>query len=140
MNLERILERIELRLAALKMTASAASKKAGKSDAIRNIKRAVKNGDRGGVSTATLEALAPVLQTTAGWLIGDDDAISPSGGSARLRSLMVAGFLIVGAEPDDSAYLADLILEAAEKPPVRGLRGNADLGRQLRSSIRAIRS
>ncbi len=42
-------------------------------DAIRNIKRASKSGDkRLGVSTHTLSALAPVLRTTVGWLLSED--------------------------------------------------------------------
>jgi phage repressor protein C with HTH and peptisase S24 domain len=68
MELHAILDRIEKRLAVVGLTETAASKAAGKSDAIRNIRRAVSRGDRQGVSTATLNALAPVLKTTSVWL------------------------------------------------------------------------
>lgn len=68
MELEEILARVERRLTAVGLSASAASKAAGKPDAIRNLQRAVEKGDRQGVSTATLNALAPVLRTTSVWL------------------------------------------------------------------------
>ena len=68
MALRSVLSRIERRLTAVGMTASGASKKAGKPDAIRNMQRAVRDGTRFGVSTATLEALSPILKTTAAWL------------------------------------------------------------------------
>lgn len=74
MELPDILSRIEKRLTVLKLTPDAASKAAGKPDAIRNIKRAVKDGGRQGVSTDTLRALAPVLKTTPAWLMDGDDA------------------------------------------------------------------
>lgn len=67
---------MERRLAALKLSASFASKQAGLSeDAIRNLRRAVEKDERQGVSTATILALAPVLKTTASWLLegGEDD-------------------------------------------------------------------
>lgn len=69
MDLEDVLARIESRLAALGLSAHAASIAAKKPDAIRNLKRAVKNGERRGVTTETLIALAPVLKTTAAWLL-----------------------------------------------------------------------
>jgi hypothetical protein len=68
-DLPAILARVEQRLSWLKMSAHAAGAKAGKPDAIRNMRRAVKVGSREGVSTATLIALAPVLQTTPQWLL-----------------------------------------------------------------------
>ncbi len=71
MDLPKILARIERRLAAVELSADAASKLAGKPDAIRNLARAVKRDDRQGVSTATLNALAPVLKTTSIWLLAE---------------------------------------------------------------------
>src|SRR5271165_6718243 len=84
MRLAEILERIEQRLAALGLSADTASKLAGKPDAIRNIRRAMKGGTRQGVQTATLDALAPVLQTTAEWLLAgtDDEPASPTPSAA----------------------------------------------------------
>jgi phage repressor protein C with HTH and peptisase S24 domain len=69
MKLEEILARIESRLKALGLSAHAASQAAKRPDAIRNLKRAVKNHDRRGITTETLITLAPVLQTTAAWLL-----------------------------------------------------------------------
>lgn len=74
--LKDVLHRIEQRLSAVGLSASAASKLAGLSeDAIRNMQRAVKKDERQGVSTATIFALASVLDTTVSWLMegrGDD--------------------------------------------------------------------
>lgn len=70
-----IVARIEMRLKELGLSARKASLEAGLSeDAIRNLRRAAKDspGDRG-TSTQTLQALAPVLQTTVAWLVGDED-------------------------------------------------------------------
>lgn len=77
--LKDVIERVEKRLRAVNLSASAASKEAGLSgDAIRNMKRAIaEKTKRQGVSTRTITALAPVLQTTTGWLLsgeGEEDA------------------------------------------------------------------
>lgn len=71
MNLEEVLRRVEQRLQIVGLTAHAASKQAKKVDAIRNLQRAVKGEgpSRHGVNAATIEALAPVLRTTASWLL-----------------------------------------------------------------------
>ena len=69
MQLAEVLERIEARLKMLKMTENAASQAAGKPDAIRNLRRGVRSGARKGISTATLAALAPVLNTNVEWLM-----------------------------------------------------------------------
>lgn len=82
--LDHILERIDQRLSALNMSAGAASLKAGLSrDAIRNIQRAVEAG-REGVSTTTLLSLAPVLETSAAWLLDG------SGESSRIRVPLIS--------------------------------------------------
>ncbi len=88
MNLPDILERIERRLTATGLSASAASKAAGKSDAIRNLQRAAKEGRRQGISTATLNALAPVLRTSATWLLagaGPEESDASSGALSGTR-------------------------------------------------------
>lgn len=70
--LKDVLERIDARLEAVGLSATAASRKAGLSDdAIRNIRRKVEAGIEGGVSSRTLEALAPVLHTTVAHLADD---------------------------------------------------------------------
>ncbi|MGH6796733.1 MAG: S24 family peptidase [Methylocella sp.] len=90
MQLDDVLARIESRLKAVGLSAHAASLAAKRPDAIRNLKRAVKNNDRRGITTETLMALAPVLQTTAAWLlegIGDP----ASGNLARVVGRIGAG-------------------------------------------------
>ena len=76
--LQEILQRIDRRLTALDLTDRAASIKAGLSaDAIRNIRRAAKNGTHDGITTSTLIPLAKALETTPGWLLdgqGDEEA------------------------------------------------------------------
>lgn len=77
--LRDILNRIDQRLDVVGLSESKAAKLAGLSDsAIRDMRRAVKRGrESGGVSTRTINALAPVLQTTPAWLleaVGDEDA------------------------------------------------------------------
>jgi hypothetical protein len=78
MELEDVLFRIESRLKAVGLSAHAASLAAKRPDAIRNLKRAVKNHDRRGVTTETLMALAPVLKTTAAWLLEGVGEPTPS--------------------------------------------------------------
>lgn len=72
--LKDVLFRVEQRLEAVGLSAAAASRNAGLSeDAIRNMQRAAKkDSGRKGVSTATITALADVLDTTVGWLMGDE--------------------------------------------------------------------
>lgn len=65
-----MLSRIDRRLSALGITENAASVKAGLSrDAIRSVRRNIANGRQRGVSTETVQKLAPALETTAEWLI-----------------------------------------------------------------------
>lgn len=99
--IQDVLDRVQTRLDAVGLTAQAASRAAGISkDAIRNMQRAAKTPGRGGVSTRTIQALAPVLQTNAGWLLdgtGDENQIDPMVSAARLISWVSAGHL---ATPD----------------------------------------
>lgn len=68
-----LLSRIEERLRVVGLSASAASTAAGLSvDAIRNIRRASRDSADVGVSSRTLEALAPVLGTSVAWLLAGD--------------------------------------------------------------------
>jgi transcriptional regulator with XRE-family HTH domain len=104
MRLADILQRIEGRLVALGLSAAAASKMAGKPEAIRNIRRAVKIGHRQGVSSVTIAALAPVLQTTEGWLLtgqggsGEEIAAEAANSSDRLKQAMAERGIQSGAE------------------------------------------
>jgi hypothetical protein len=90
--LKDILDRIDQRLKAVNLTEAAASKLAVDNyEAIRNIRRKVKeNNEKAGVSTTTLFALAPVLETTASWLLEGSGPEVTSNPEARLRSAMLA--------------------------------------------------
>ena len=113
MQLKDVLERVESRLKALNMSAHAASMAAKKPDAVRNLRRAVQNGERRGITTDTLSALAPVLQTTASWLM-EGAAEVP----ATSTSLRVVGRIGAGAEilpeyeqlPPEGLYEIDVAL------------------------------
>lgn len=97
MDLVEILKRIDKRLKALDLSDDAASRTAGKRDAIRNMRRAVKAPTgRQGVSTATLSALAPVLETTLAWLLTGEGDERPN------SSVPIMGYIGAGAvvEPD----------------------------------------
>jgi hypothetical protein len=108
MQLQDVLTRIESRLEALGLSAHAASLAAKKPDAIRNLRRAVQNGERRGVTTETLRALAPVLQTTAAWLL---EGTGPSAGFQATAPLRIVGRIGAGAE----------ILPEFEQLPTDGL-------------------
>jgi phage repressor protein C with HTH and peptisase S24 domain len=92
MELKDVLDRVEARLRILGLSAHAASLMANRPDAIRNLKRAVHNGERRGVTTETLRALAPVLQTTAAWLLEGQES-----GLVRSR-IPIVGRVGAGAE------------------------------------------
>jgi hypothetical protein len=94
MDLTAILRRIERRLKVVGLSESAASKRARKPDAIRNLRRAIADGRRSGITTTTLSALAPVLQTTAAWLLdgsGQED-------TEVAKSIRLAGIVRAGSE------------------------------------------
>lgn len=93
--IEDVLRRIDERLKVVRLTESAAAKRAGLSaDAIRNIRRAVKNGNLGvGLSTRTLIKLAPVLQSTPEWILEGSGESEDS-----WSSVPVMGYVGAGAE------------------------------------------
>jgi transcriptional regulator with XRE-family HTH domain len=75
MHLEEIVNRIDHRLESLGISALEAERRAGRRDAIRNMRRAVARG-KGGVTMRTIDALAPALSTTSEWLLtGHQDKI-----------------------------------------------------------------
>lgn len=116
-----ILQRIDRRLAAVGLSESRAATLAGLSDsAIRDMRRAVKRGRvKGGASTRTLAALAPVLKTNPAWLLdgvgvedGEPSPLTP----VRLISWVSAGAL---RQPDVSIEDADdlpIIMEPGLPP------------------------
>lgn len=112
MILREILERIERRLEAVGLEPAVASVRAGLSkDAIRNIKRKVNQGEDedAGTSTSTLIKLAPVLNTTAAWLLEGvehgQENMPPS-----MRRLWAAVVAAANTSPD----VQDRIAEFAE--------------------------
>lgn len=107
-----VLERIEKRLKVVGLSPAAASEQAGLSvDAIRNIKRAIDKDDRQGISTRTLELLAPVLQTTATWLFS---GVGPEG----ITWVPVIGR--VGADPEGRIVYSDAHQSGDVAPPPPG--------------------
>jgi transcriptional regulator with XRE-family HTH domain len=68
MHLQDIVNRIDQRLESLGISALEAERRAGRRDAIRNMRRAVARG-KGGVTMRTIDALAPALSTTSEWLL-----------------------------------------------------------------------
>ena len=133
MELKDILARIEHRLQVVGLSASAASRAAGKPDAIRNLQRAVEKNDRQGISTATLNALAPVLRTTAVWLFagagpeepGTADREPAAGTQMRSDVTPIPGSLVpvpivgpveAGAFREAPEYEPSEILYVAEPP------------------------
>ncbi|QOZ25316.1 phage repressor protein [Bradyrhizobium sp. CCBAU 51753] len=112
-----IIGRISRRLKALRMSENAASIAAGLSrDTIRSIRRNVENGKQRGVSTETLEKLAPVLRTSKAWLLTGDgeeerallgylaqpdspfDGETPIDGFNASSGVPLVGFVRAGAE------------------------------------------
>lgn len=70
MDLPSILHRIETQLELVGLSAATASRAAGlSSDAIRNLRRAVREGKDVGLSAKTLTSLAPILRTTETYLM-----------------------------------------------------------------------
>lgn len=100
--LDDVLKRVEERLEAVGLSAQAASSKAGLSkDAIRNMQRAIQQKGRAGVSTKTITALAPVLETTIAWLLEGDGSPDHHAASKDV-TVSLMGFIGAGAviEPD----------------------------------------
>lgn len=91
MNLTEILARIEERLLVVGLKADAASKLAKKPDAIRNIRRAVKDDKRTGITTATVEALAGPLQCSVSWLLTGEGPVQDRNNTVRVMGRVGAG-------------------------------------------------
>ena len=89
MNLPDILARIDERLEILALSQDKASSLAKKPDSIRNMRRALEEGRPMDVKIGTLNALAPVLETTAVWLFagpgsGLANAEQPAGAASDI--------------------------------------------------------
>jgi SOS-response transcriptional repressor LexA len=80
MDMKSLLERIDKRLEAVRLTAAEASRSAtGSPDTIRNWKRAAKDGKTAGASHTTLGPIASVLKTNVQWLT---EGVEPEEGEA----------------------------------------------------------
>jgi SOS-response transcriptional repressor LexA len=97
LDLKAIAARVEKRLEKLGLTAAAASRAAGKPDAIRNLRRAAR-GDTGrrGVSTDTIGALALVLKTKPAWLLTEEGPEELDEPEAKM--VPIVGYVGAGAE------------------------------------------
>lgn len=104
MDLQGIIKRIDERLEATSQTAAGASKAAELSeDAIRNIRRAAKDDTRSGVSTNTIDKLAPVLKASVNWLLTGEG--EPKKRQVQKVGYVGAGQAIVPFEADESEWV-----------------------------------
>jgi transcriptional regulator with XRE-family HTH domain len=87
MHLQEIVNRIDQRLESLGISALEAERRAGRRDAIRNMRRAVARG-KGGVTMRTIDALAPALSTTPEWLLTGQDKIEAEAGETTETILL----------------------------------------------------
>lgn len=86
---KEVLERIDRRLKKVGMKEAPAAVKAGLSDsAIRNVRRALRDGKDAKFSMRTLEALAPILQTTVAWLAEENGPEEPEPTTPEERELL----------------------------------------------------
>jgi len=106
MDLATILTNIERRLKVIGISSDEASKRAGRPDAIRNLKRKVQAGTlKGSLRADTLDALAGALQTTVADLTTPYKV--PQAAVAGLRELLLEQRALIDRQ------IADL--DAAEK-------------------------
>lgn len=106
--LDEILTRIDRRLAKLKMSETAASIAAGKSESlIRDMRRGVtgKNGVKG-AKVDSLTALAPVLKTSVGWLAAGEGMEEIDDNPAIVTAIPVISWVQAGL-PNLAEIIAD---------------------------------
>lgn len=135
---EQILARIDRRLKATGMSGNAASSAAGLSrDAIRSLRRQIKSGRQRGISTETLEQLAPALHTTPEWLLREagpeeidtGDAYEPD--EMDRHTVPVKGYVGAGAAayflPLDEGELdrVDAVKDATPQTVALEIRGDS---------------
>jgi hypothetical protein len=110
MGLADILARIDRRLSDLDLTDNAAQKMAKKPGAISNLRAAVRKGGRSGISTATLNALAPVLRARPEWLLTGEGEMDEAD-AARLATR------IQGMAEGDAVELLTWCFQMLEQAP-----------------------
>ncbi len=112
-----VLARIEERLALVGLNEWEASRRAvGHKYAISNMRRAMKNG-RSGVTLKVLEALAPVLQTTAGCLVEGADRLEDR--SYSVSEVLLEARKRIAEFHDVSVEEIELELRVASKQRIR---------------------
>lgn len=134
MQQAELLQRIEERLKALGISAAAASRAAGASDAIRNIRRAVRAGKETSVSVRTLQALAGVLQTSPGWLLSGEEPAPPAPSNVAIVDIARGGppeggvrvpiLGVVAGASISSFHIVNQQIDSVARPP--GLAHVAD--------------
>lgn len=134
--LEKILARINERLEIVGLSESAAARRAGLSaDAIRNIRRKVESGDvAGGVSSRTLDKLAPVLETTVDYLVSGQGDAEITGAWSTVKGM---GYIGAGAQiepefeqvPPEGLFSIDVPFAIPEGIVAFGVRGDSMLPR-----------
>jgi hypothetical protein len=116
MQLDDILRRVESRLLELGLSAAKASRLAAHPEAIRNLKRAVKDGKRRGVSTATLSALAPVLKVTPGWLLTGSNGVGNSAENSA-EEIAVEAVSNESLDPAETISILTWLFQEMENAP-----------------------
>jgi hypothetical protein len=118
-ELKAIYARIEQRLKETGQNPTAASKAAGKPDAIRNIQRAVEEGGEGSIRLDTLLAIAKQLDAEPAWLIfgGEPKSVSDTALKPYLDAFHSVLKMMTNSDEEADALLNIAIL-SAEEPPV----------------------
>jgi hypothetical protein len=104
-----ILKRIDQRIAALKDAGEKVSDRTisrnatGSPFTLGSIRKGIRNGSQRGISTLTLDQLAPVLRTTVGWLSGKEEPEAPGFAEAAppfdfAQTVPLVGYVSAGAQ------------------------------------------
>ena len=132
MGLADILARIDRRLSDLNLTDNAAQTMGKKPGAISNLRVAVRKGGRSGISTATLNALAPILQARPEWLLTGEgemdeadaarlaDRLETMSGPDAVQLLTWCFQMLEGAPEEQSLVAARAVLRAFHTPQSAG--------------------
>jgi phage repressor protein C with HTH and peptisase S24 domain len=132
--LEEVLRRIHERLEIVGLSESAAAKRAGLSaDAIRNMRREVERGNtERGASIRTLSKLAPVLETTAEYLLSGIGE-----GETGWSTVKGVGYIGAGAQiepdfeqvPPEGLFTVDVPFAVPEDIIALGVKGDSMMPR-----------
>ena len=123
------LDRVDIRLKKLGMSQTEAGMRAGKPDAIRNLRRGVKKGNRKYIATETNEALATALRTTPMWLLYNE-------GPEELDAATTQS--VVGDETDDRLDINETLLVFSVALEQFGAGSPDDCRRIVRSLLRLV--